>query len=48
MLCLKMPAEVDKEATTEMTEIPRFSVIRVRGTWEDLGNRASESTGNNL
>lgn len=48
MLCLKMPAEVDKETTTEMPEIPLFSFIRVRGTWVDLRNGASESTGNNL
>lgn len=48
MLCLKMPAEIDKETTTEMPEIPLFSFIRERGIWEDLGSRASESTGNNL
>lgn len=48
MLCLKMPAEVDKETTTEMPEIPLFGFIRVRGTWVDLRNGASESTGNNL
>lgn len=46
MLCLKMTAEIRiKETTAEKT---LFCSIGVTGIWEDLGNRASESTGNNL
>lgn len=38
MLCLKMPAETDKDTTTEISEMSLLSFIRVRGIWEDLGN----------